>query len=107
MLSARSTPQVMYGPVRAFGSALRTVYRPSQRYVGQVRLVLADDPTLDATGNQREQDGMIQGWGKHTDDLGTWYGPGNHFTLLKAPNVYSLASWWLDGLAIPAGKVTS
>ncbi|MCO7611420.1 amino acid adenylation domain-containing protein [Pseudomonas chlororaphis] len=107
MLSARSTPEVMQGPARAFGAALRTVYQPRQRYNGPVRLVLADDPTLDAQGNQREQAGMIEGWSRHTDHLQTWYGPGNHFTLLKAPHVYSLASWWHDGLLVPAGKVTS
>ncbi|KTC25873.1 hypothetical protein AO391_06610 [Pseudomonas marginalis ICMP 9505] len=107
MLSARSTPEVMYGPARAFGAALRTVYRPRQHYIGPVRLVLADDPSLDAQGNQREQADMIEGWGKYAEGLETWYGPGNHFTLLKAPHVYSLASWWHDGLAVPAGKVTS
>ncbi|NCE88295.1 non-ribosomal peptide synthase/polyketide synthase [Pseudomonas sp. Q1] len=107
MLSARSTPDVMFGPARAFGAALRTVYQPRQRYNGQVRLVLADDPSLDAEGNQREQAGMIEGWSRFTDHLETWYGPGNHFTLLKAPHVYSLASWWHDGLAVSVGKVTS
>nr|WP_282959546.1 non-ribosomal peptide synthetase [Pseudomonas palleroniana] len=107
MLSARSTPDVMFGPARAFGAALRTVYQPRQRYNGQVRLVLADDPSLDAQGNQREQAGMVEGWSRFTDHLETWYGPGNHFTLLKAPHVYSLASWWHDGLAVPVGKVTS
>ncbi|XSS66377.1 non-ribosomal peptide synthase/polyketide synthase [Pseudomonas sp. B11] len=107
MLSARSTPDVMQGPARAFGAALRTVYQPRQRYNGPVRLVLADDPTLDAQGNQREQTSMIEGWSRHTDHLQTWYGPGNHFTLLKAPHVYSLASWWHDGLIVPPGKVTS
>ncbi|WP_248750467.1 non-ribosomal peptide synthase/polyketide synthase [Pseudomonas sp. MWU15-20650] len=107
MLSARSTPDVMYGPARTFGAALRTVYQPRSRFNGPIRLVLADDPTLDAQGNQREQAGMIEGWSRYTDHLETWYGPGNHFTLLKAPYVYSLASWWHDGLVVPVGKVTS
>nr|QLY89264.1 pseudodesmin synthetase [Pseudomonas sp.] len=102
LLSSRSTPETMQGTARTFASALRTLYRPGRRYRGRARLVLADDPTLDAAGNQREQQAMVEGWRRQVDELEVWYGPGNHFSLLKAPNVFSLAAWWQEGLALPA-----
>ncbi|CAI8806397.1 arthrofactin-type cyclic lipopeptide synthetase C [Pseudomonas sp. IT-232MI5] len=107
VLSARSSAQAMHGPVRTFATALRTVYQPQLAYSGAVRLALVDDPTLDAWGNQREQAAMVEGWQRQVTDLAVWYGPGNHFTILKAPNVFSLAAWWHDGLKVPAGQVVS
>ncbi len=107
LLSPRSTPQAMYGPARTFATALRTVYQPQRRYRGRVLLVLAEDPTLDAAGNQREQQAMIQGWRGQVGELEVWYGPGNHFSLLKAPAVSQLAAWWQAGLARVPGEVVS
>ncbi|NAO47946.1 amino acid adenylation domain-containing protein [Pseudomonas syringae] len=95
MLPQRSSPDAMRGPARAFGTALRTRYQPSQIYTGPVRLVLADDPVLDAAGNQREQQAMVSGWRRCAPDLTVWRGPGNHFTILKAQHVQHLANWWL------------
>ncbi|MDY7534219.1 amino acid adenylation domain-containing protein [Pseudomonas sp. Bout1] len=98
LLPARSLVGAMDGPARTYASALRTIYRPVRRYEGVVRLVLAQDPTLDVAGNQREQGLMVEGWRGCTGSLEVWYGPGNHFSLLKAPNVLSLAAWWGDGI---------
>nr|WP_218170644.1 non-ribosomal peptide synthetase [Pseudomonas gingeri] len=103
LLSARSAKEAMHGPARTFSTALRTLYRPQQRYRGVARLVLAQDPTLDSAGNQREQEAMIRGWSQHVGELRTWYGPGNHFSLLKAPDVSHLAAWWLEGVALGEG----
>nr|WP_318654561.1 non-ribosomal peptide synthetase [Pseudomonas sp. MWU13-2100] len=94
LLPQRSATDSMRGPARAFGTALRTRYQPSSIYTGPVRLVLADDPVLDAAGNQREQQAMVDGWRRCAPDLTVWRGPGNHFTILKAPHVQHLASWW-------------
>jgi arthrofactin-type cyclic lipopeptide synthetase C len=105
LLPARASVDAMAGPARTYAAALRTVYRPTQRYHGVVRLVLAQDPALDAAGNQREQGLMIDGWQRQGSGLEVWYGGGNHFTLLKAPNVHGLAQWWLEGVVI--GEVVS
>ncbi|CAI8756612.1 Arthrofactin synthetase C [Pseudomonas sp. IT-93MI4] len=107
VLSERAAPDAMHGPVRTFASALRTVYQPRLAYTGPVRLVLVDDPTLDEWGNQREQAAVLEGWQRQVSDLAVWYGPGNHFTILKAPNVFSFAAWWHDGLALAVGQVLS
>ncbi|WP_346771460.1 alpha/beta fold hydrolase [Caballeronia mineralivorans] len=94
MLPQRSTPDAMGGPARVFGTALRTLYLPRHPYAGPVRLVLADDPALDVAANQRTQRETIEAWRRHAPNLGVWYGPGNHFSILKAPHVQDLAAWW-------------
>ncbi|TFY88194.1 non-ribosomal peptide synthetase [Pseudomonas nabeulensis] len=96
LLPARASVDAMAGPARTYAAALRTEYRPARRFDGVIRLVLAQDPALDAAGNQREQGVMIEGWRRQGSGLEVWYGPGNHFTLLKAPNVQGLAGWWLE-----------
>ena len=68
--------------------------------LGLSQVLLEEDPTLDAAGNQREQGLMVDGWRQCTGSLEVWYGPGNHFSLLKAPNVLSLAAWWRDGVVV-------
>ncbi|PTT24776.1 non-ribosomal peptide synthase/polyketide synthase [Pseudomonas sp. HMWF021] len=107
VLSERAAPNAMHGPVRTFAAALRTVYQPRLAYSGPVRLVLVDDPTLDEWGNQREQAAVLEGWQRQVSDLAVWYGPGNHFTILKAPYVFSFAAWWHDGLSVAVGTVLS
>ncbi|MGY2402552.1 amino acid adenylation domain-containing protein [Pseudomonas sp. SDO5271_S396] len=103
LLPARASVDAMAGPARTYAAALRTRYRPQQRFNGVVRLVLAQDPALDAAGNQREQGLMIEGWERQGRSLEVWYGEGNHFTLLKAPNVGGLARWWLDRVLVGEG----
>ncbi|MDR0212195.1 MAG: amino acid adenylation domain-containing protein [Pseudomonas putida] len=96
LLPARSTAGILEGSVRTFATALRTVYRPALPYSGPVGLVLVDDPRLDAAGNAREHAAMQAGWQRLMPQLATWQGPGNHFSILKVPDVFSLAAWWHD-----------
>ena len=103
LLPARASVDAMEGPARTYAAALRTGYWPARRYEGVVRLVLAQDPALDAAGNQREQGVMVEGWRRQGSGLQVWYGGGNHFTLLKAPNVGGLARWWVDGVVVGEG----
>nr|WP_304622151.1 non-ribosomal peptide synthetase [Pantoea sp. Tr-811] len=106
LLPARSAPAVLEGTVRTFATALRTRYRPAQGYRGPVGLVLVDDPSLDAPANAREQAAMQAGWQALMPQLALWQGPGDHFSILKVPDVFSLAAWWHDGQALQPGKVT-
>ncbi|HKS14132.1 MAG TPA: amino acid adenylation domain-containing protein [Pseudomonas sp.] len=100
LLPERAAPQVLQGLVRCFASALRTVYRPAQGYDGPARLVLVADPILDAASNEHEQAAMIAGWQRLMPQLATWQGPGDHFSILRTPDVFSLAAWWFDGQAM-------
>ncbi len=97
LIPRRSQPGMLRGPIRTFGAALRTQYRPGRLYTGPVRLVLADDPALSREANEREQCRTVselRGW---APDLVAWRGPGNHFSLLTPPYVQQVAAWW-EGL---------
>jgi thioesterase domain-containing protein len=100
LLPARSAPDTLRGAVRAFGATLRTSYRPRQPYTAPLRLALARDPRHDDQTNEREHHNILVGWRKWAPDIECWYGPGNHFTLLKAPHAQVLAEWWRGGLRL-------
>ncbi|MGA4098985.1 amino acid adenylation domain-containing protein, partial [Ralstonia nicotianae] len=102
LIPRRSQPGMLRGPIRTFGAALRTPYRPGRLYTGPVRLVLADDPALSRDANEREQCRTVselRGW---APDLVAWRGPGNHFSLLTPPYVQQVAAWW-EGLRAEEG----
>ncbi|MGC5831634.1 non-ribosomal peptide synthase/polyketide synthase [Ralstonia pseudosolanacearum] len=102
LIPRRSQPGMLRGPIRTFGAALRTPYRPGRLYTGPVRLVLADDPALSREANEREQCRTVselRGW---APDLVAWRGPGNHFSLLTPPYVQQVAPWW-EGLRAEEG----
>ncbi|MGO0633783.1 amino acid adenylation domain-containing protein [Pseudomonas sp. SAR267] len=106
LLPARSAPRALDGTVRTFATALRTRYQPRMNYSGPAGLVLVDDPSLNTAGNAREQAAMQAGWQALMPQLALWQGPGDHFSILKVPDVFSLAAWWHDGQALQLGKVT-
>jgi thioesterase domain-containing protein len=103
LMPRRSTPDALRGPIRTFGAALRTGYRPQVPFPGSVRLALARDPRLDDQADQRERQATLEGWRLWSPNITCWHGPGNHFSILKAPHVHVLADWWRNGLP-PDGK---
>ncbi|QKZ05038.1 amino acid adenylation domain-containing protein [Pseudomonas eucalypticola] len=107
LLPPRMSPQALHAIARTFASALRTVYVPRGGYDGPANLVLVSDPTLDSAGNQREQVAMVSGWQALLPQLAVWEGPGNHFSVLKAPDVYSLAAWWFERQALTSTQTLS
>ncbi len=97
LLPSRFAAQALQGIVRTFGSALRSAYRPQPGgYGGAVNLVLVADPSLDALANRLAQAGAAAAWGQLLPQLSLWHGPGDHFSILKAPDAYSLAAWWYE-----------
>ena len=103
LMPRRSTPDALRGPVRTFGAALRASYRPQCPFPDLVRLALARDPRLDDQADQRERQATLEGWRLWAPNITCWHGPGNHFSILKAPQVHVLADWWRNGLP-PDGK---
>ncbi|WP_313645936.1 non-ribosomal peptide synthetase [Pseudomonas sp.] len=105
LLPARSAPRSLDGTLRTFATALRSHYQPTLSYRGPVGLVLVDDASLDPAANAQEQAAMHAGWQALMPQLSLWRGPGDHFSILKTPNVFSLAAWWQDAQALQMGKV--
>ncbi|WDM77360.1 amino acid adenylation domain-containing protein [Xanthomonas cucurbitae] len=98
LLPRRSTPDAIKGMVQVFGMTLRTVYAPAAQYDAPIRLVLADDPTQDVEQNRLEHCLKRTGWSALSPQLKVWHGPGDHFTILRAPHVDRFASWWMQAL---------
>ena len=107
LLPPRLAEQALAATVRTFASALRTGYPARAGYTGPARLVQVADPTLDAEHNARARAAASDGWRRVLPQLQAWQGPGDHFSILKAPDVYSLAAWWYEvqALAVGAGDV--
>jgi hypothetical protein len=98
LMPRRSEADALRGLVRTFAAALRTRYRPQHSYHGPARLVLVRDARLDDQTNTRQHHETLVGWRQHVPNITCWYGPGNHFTILKPSHVQVLADWWRDGL---------
>jgi thioesterase domain-containing protein len=98
LMSRRSAPDALLGPIRTFESALRSGYRPQRPLPDPIRLALASDPRLDDQADQRERQATLEGWRLWSPNITGWHGPGNHFSILKAPHVHVLADWWRNGL---------
>ncbi|OPK55965.1 non-ribosomal peptide synthetase, partial [Ralstonia solanacearum] len=94
LIPRRSQPGMLRGPIRTFGAALRTPYRPGRLYTGPVRLVLADDPHASREANERAQYLTVSRLRDWAPDLVAWRGPGNHFSLLTPPYVQQVVAWW-------------
>jgi thioesterase domain-containing protein len=103
LMPRRSTPDALLGPIRTFGAALRTGYRPRRPFPDPVRLALARDPRLDDRVNRREHHATLERWRLWAPNITCWHGPGNHFSILKPPHVQVLVDWWRNGLP-PDGK---
>ncbi|CAG1017620.1 partial arthrofactin-type cyclic lipopeptide synthetase C, partial [Burkholderiaceae bacterium] len=97
-LPGRSKPEVMQGPVRTFGAALRTSYRPAASYPEPTRLVVARDTRLGDEANRERAAAMLAHWLPWAPRASSWWGPGNHMTVLDPPHVQAVARWWRDGL---------
>ena len=82
------------GLVCTFGAALRTTYCPERVYHGLVRLVWAADDALDDLANMRAQLKTSAQWRRFAPALTSWCSPGNHYTMLRQPNVATLVDWW-------------
>jgi thioesterase domain-containing protein len=107
VMPRRSQPEVLQGPVRTFGAALRTRFVPASSYPDPVRLVLVRDTRLDEAADRQRFDAVLAGWLRWAPQASCWCGPGNHMTVLDPPHVASLAQWWRDGLRRPSSPSAS
>lgn len=94
LMSPRSSPISLAGPVKAFSAALRTNYSPIAPYPHTARLILLSNPHLDARANERKHLEMVAAWQRWAPHIATDYSSGNHFTALKKPHVNELAAHW-------------
>lgn len=97
MFSPRTQPAVLTGPFRTFCAALRTRYRPVDQPLPaatRVSLVCVGDSRLTPVQNAEINRATELGWRALAPQLVYWDGPGNHMTVLAAPQVQQLGAWW-------------
>jgi thioesterase domain-containing protein len=94
LIHSRSSPNMLVGRVRTFGTNLRTGYRPERSYPDPIRLVAPSDPGLTPEMNQPQQEDRLSKWKRWAPNIMRWTAPGNHMTVLGQPHVRDLAEWW-------------
>jgi thioesterase domain-containing protein len=104
LMPLRSDPELLAGPLRTYAASVRTHYKPAQPFTGPVRLVLVDDPRLDAARNEQKHRDAIGAWKYWAPELRCVRGPGNHLTMMKAPHVKTLATLLQDEYAVSAHR---
>jgi arthrofactin-type cyclic lipopeptide synthetase C len=92
----RSNSAMLNGPFATFRVAFRTRYIPTARYPGKLHLALVRDPALPDPEDRIRRKKLVSQWQLHAQEVHVWHGPGNHYSILKAPFVSNLARWWLE-----------
>jgi thioesterase domain-containing protein len=91
-MPARSHADLLNGSLRTFAAAIRADYMVGSRYPGTVHLVTASaTPKRAATHEER-----VARWQCVATEVDAWQGPGNHFSILRAPHVHALAQRWIS-----------
>jgi arthrofactin-type cyclic lipopeptide synthetase C len=102
VLPLRNNVGMLHGSLATFTAACNCKYIPGRCYANTLRLVL-----VGPRSNRRvSMDDVRKKWGiyaakwrRHAAAVDIWYGPGHHFSILQAPQVYLLAKWWQQATA--------
>jgi thioesterase domain-containing protein len=91
----RSHPDLLRGPLRAFGMSLRAQFKPDASYgelfSGEFHLVSAADLAPEQVRSNQSTEDTIQRWKQWIPKLIYHQVPGNHMTMLKKPHASVLA----------------
>jgi thioesterase domain-containing protein len=95
-LHPSSAPAVLRGSLAVYKAArCSSSYKPATCYPHKMHLVqVGERPTQGDDLDPRQ--GNVAQWREYASELDIWYGPGHHFSILRAPHVESLARWWLQ-----------
>ncbi|WP_448622331.1 amino acid adenylation domain-containing protein [Dickeya fangzhongdai] len=93
-IPAHSSSRLLQGPWQTFYAARQTHYLPAAHYHGQVNLIQVRDPWMNTEADLQRRHDDAAAWARWANELETIAGPGQHFTVLKAPHVTELVRWW-------------
>jgi arthrofactin-type cyclic lipopeptide synthetase C len=107
VLPLRNNIAMLHGSLAAFTAACKSRYIPGRRYASTLHLVLVGPRSnrrvsMDAVKKKWEI--YAAKWQQHAAAVDIWHGPGHHFSILQAPQIYSLAKWWQQVTASPLSK---
>jgi thioesterase domain-containing protein len=103
VLPSRNNIAMLRGSLATFAAAYNRRYIPDRCYANTLHLVL-----VGPRSNKRvSMDDVRMKWELHAIKwwrwaaaVDIWHGPGHHFSILRAPQVYSLAKWWQQATAL-------
>jgi thioesterase domain-containing protein len=93
---SRNKAAMLHGSLATFAAACNCRYVPGQCYANTLRLVLVGPRSHSVSMDdvRKKWEMHAANWRRHADAVDIWHGPGNHFSILQAPQVYLLANWW-------------
>lgn len=94
IVSSRTAPSMLKGPLATFTAALRQNYSPAGCYEGRVNLALASEAPHPSDVRPDRHAANVAEWRVYIADLRVKQMPGNHYSMLRAPNVCELTRWW-------------
>jgi arthrofactin-type cyclic lipopeptide synthetase C len=103
VLHLRNNVSMLHGSLATFTAACNSRYIPGRCYANTLRLVLVGprSNTRVSMDDVRKKWGIYAAkWRRHAAAVDIWYGPGHHFSILQAPQVYLLAKWWQQATAL-------
>jgi thioesterase domain-containing protein len=112
VLPLRNNIAMLRGSLATFTAAYNRRYIPGRCYADALHLILVSPRPR---SNRRiSMDDVRKKWGihaakwrRHAAAIDIWYGPGHHFSILQAPQVYLLAKWWQQATLKPFEKFIS
>ncbi|QPQ89124.1 alpha/beta fold hydrolase (plasmid) [Burkholderia gladioli] len=93
-MPVRSHFRTLEGPLRAYAAARRTSYHPQTVYCGNMTYVTFPDASQNKKESTQSRFTCKKSWSKWTANFEVWDGPGDHYSVLKAPHASILAAWW-------------
>jgi thioesterase domain-containing protein len=107
VLPARNNIAMLHGSLATFTAARNCRYIPGRRYANTLHLVLVgtrSNGCVSVDDVRKKWEIHAAKWRRHAAAVNIWYGPGHHFSILQAPQVYLLAKWWQQATGIVSLK---
>jgi len=105
VLPLRNNIAMLHGSLATFTAAYNCRYIPNRRYANTLHLVLVgprSNRRVSMDDVRKKWEIYAAKWRRHADAVDIWHGPGHHFSILQAPQVYLLAKWWQQVSAVEA-----
>ena len=103
VLPLRNNIDMLRGSLATFTAACKDRYIPSRRYASTLHLVLVSPRSnrrVSMDDVRKKWAIYAAKWRRHAAAVDIWHGPGHHFSILQAPQVYLLAKWWKQATAL-------
>jgi thioesterase domain-containing protein len=97
VLPLRNDIAMLRGSLATFTAACNCRYIPGRWYANTLNLVLVgprSNRCVSMDDVKRKWASYAAKWRRHAAAVDIWYGPGHHFSILQAPQVYALAKRW-------------